>query len=150
MRAISNANLTGATFARRNCNFFCPQSKPRSSIVILPEAGDEEALPPGRQRGRPDTASPLLLDAMRQAMETRGEEFVPDGKAPLRAVQEQYVREIFYRRYIDAEADKAKSDGAQRKAFQRAVHAALNARTVNGQKDAKGNPFLWFVRDEVV
>jgi hypothetical protein len=58
------------------------------------------------------------------------------------------VREIFYRRYVDAEADAHKSAGAQKMAFKRAVETAVARGLVNGQKGDDGRPMLWFTRDE--
>jgi hypothetical protein len=98
--------------------------------------------------GRPDIATPVLIEALRAAIEAKGEHFVPDGKLPLQAAEQQYVREIFYRRYIDAEADAQKSAAAQKSAFKRALENAVAKQVVNGQKDDKGRQLLWFVRDE--
>jgi hypothetical protein len=69
---------------------------------------------------------------------------------PLQAVERQHVREIFYRRYIDAEADAKKTAGARIKAFKRALENGVSRGVVNGQKDDKGRQMLWFVRDEEV
>jgi hypothetical protein len=121
--------------------------KPRSSIVIVPEDPGEIVVPT-RQGGRPDIATPVLIEALRAAIEAKGEHFVPDGKLPLQAAEQQYVREIFYRRYIDAEADAQKSAAAQKSAFKRALENAVAKQVVNGQKDDKGRHLLWFVRDE--
>jgi hypothetical protein len=121
--------------------------KPRSSIVIVPEDPGEIVVPT-RQGGRPDIATPVLIEALRAAIEAKGEHFVPDGKLPLQAAEQQYVREIFYRRYIDAEADAQKSAAAQKSAFKRALENAVAKQVVNGQKDDKGRQLLWFVRDE--
>jgi hypothetical protein len=123
--------------------------KPRASVVIVPEDG-EAIVAPGRYGGRPDTATPLLIEALRAAIDAKGEHFVPDGKLPLQAVEQNYVREIFYRRYIDAEADAKKSAGAQIQAFKRALQNAVARGVANGQKDDKGRQLLWFVRDEGV
>jgi hypothetical protein len=122
--------------------------KPRSSIVIVPEDGEHVVIP-GRH-GRPDMATPLLVEAVRAAIDAKGEYFVPDGKLPLQAVEQQHVREIFYRRYIDAEADAKKSENAQKKGFRRALENAVAKELVNGQKDDKGRQLLWLVRDEGV
>jgi AAA domain/Bifunctional DNA primase/polymerase, N-terminal len=121
--------------------------KPRSSIVIVPEDAGEIVVQ-GRHGGRPDIATPMLVEAVRTAIDTKGEHFVPDGKLPLQAVDIQHVREAFYRRYIDAEADAKKSAGAQKEAFKRALSNAVAKQIVNGQKDDKGRQLLWFVRDE--
>jgi AAA domain len=120
--------------------------KERSSIVIVPEDGNEIVNP--ARRGRPDIATPVLVEALRAAIDAKGERFVPDGKLPLQAAEQHYVREIFYRRYVDAEADGHKSGGAQVKAFKRAVEQAVARGLVNGQKGDDGRPMLWFVRDE--
>ena len=119
----------------------------RSSIVIVPEDAGEIVIPT-RQGGRPDITTPLLVEALRTALDTKGEHFVPDGKLPLQAVEQQHVREIFYRRYVDVETDGKKSAGAQIKAFRRAVENAVARGLVNGQKGDDGRPMLWFVRDE--
>ena len=123
--------------------------KPRSSIVMVPEDG-EQIVTPGRHGGRPDVATPLLVEAVRAAVDAKGEYFVPDGKLPLQAVEQQHVREIFYRRYIDAEPDAKKSANAQMKGFKRALENAVARQLVNGQKDDKGRQLLWLVRDEGV
>ena len=121
--------------------------KPRSSIVIIPEDGSEVVMP-ARQGGRPDITTPLLVEALRTALDTKGEHFVPDGKLPLQAVEQLHVREIFYRRYVNIEPDGKKSGGAQIKAFGRAVENAVARGLVNGQKSDDDRPMLWFVRDE--
>jgi hypothetical protein len=119
----------------------------RSSIVIVPEGADEIVVP-GRHGGRPDLATPVLIEALRTALDTKGEHFVPDDRLPLQAVEEQHVREIFYRRYIDVETDEKKSAEARRKAFKRAVENAVVNGVINGQKGKQGQQMLWFVRDE--
>jgi AAA domain len=121
--------------------------KQRSSIVIVPEDGSEVVMP-ARQGGRPDIATPVLVEALRAAIDAKGERFVPDDKLPLQAAEQRYVREIFYRRYVDAEADGKKSGNAQVKAFGRGVENAVARGLVNGQKGDDGRPMLWFVRDE--
>ena len=99
--------------------------KPRSSIVIVPD-DDENMVVPAKPGGRPDTATPLLIEVLRAALDTKGEYFTPDGKVPLQAVDSLHVREIFYRRYVDAEEDKKKSHGAQIKAFGRGLENAVS------------------------
>ena len=121
--------------------------KPRSSLVIVPD-DDTSVVIPTKKGGRHDTATPLLVEALRAALGTKGEYFTPDGKLPLQAVDEQHVREIFYRRYIDAEEDKKKSHGAQIHAFKRGLENAVGRQIANGQKDDQGRQMLWFVRDE--
>jgi hypothetical protein len=107
--------------------------KPRSSIVIVPEDASEVVVPM-RQGGRPDIATPVFIEAVRAAMDVKGERFVPDGKLPLQAVEQQYVREVFYRRYLDAEADGQKSASAQKSAFKRTLENAVARGVVNGQR----------------
>ena len=121
--------------------------KPRSSIVIVPD-DDGTVVVPTKQGGRRDTATPLFLEVLRAALDTKGEYFMPDGKLPLQAVDQQYVRELFYRRYINAEEDKKKSHGAQTHAYRRALESAVAKGMVNGQKDDQGRQMLWFAREE--
>jgi hypothetical protein len=121
--------------------------KPRSSIVIVPD-DDETVVIPTRRGGRPDTSTPLLVEVLRAAIDAKGEYFTPDGKLPLQAVDQQHVREIFYRRYIDAEEDKKKSHQAQIQGYRRALDNAVAKKIVNGEKDDLGRQLLWFVRDE--
>jgi hypothetical protein len=80
--------------------------------VIGPD-DDGTVVVPAKQGGRRDTATPLFLEVLRAALDTKGEYFTPDGKLPLQAGDQQYVRELFYRRYVNAEEDKKKSHGAQ-------------------------------------
>ena len=120
--------------------------KPRSSIVIVPD--DSTVVAPTKQGGRRDTATPLLVEVLRAALDAKGEYFTPDGKLPLQAVDSQHVRELFYRRYVDVEEDEHKSRGAQKQAYKRGVEGAIAKKIVNGQKDDQGRQFLWFVRDE--
>ena len=122
--------------------------KPRSSIVIIPDDTAEFVGGAGRHGGRPGNALPVLVDALRAAIETKGEYFVPEGKVPLQAADQSVVREIFGRRYIDGEEDEQKSKGACRKAFKRAIEAAVEGGTINGQKADDGRQMLWFARDE--
>jgi len=97
--------------------------KPRSSIVILP---DESAhLVNASKLGRQDNATPTLLSALYAALDEQGVQFQPDGKMPVRAVEEAHVRKAFYRNYIDAEGDKSKSADAQVAAFKRALKKAI-------------------------
>ena len=90
----------------------------------------------------------MLLEALRVALDARGEYFTPDGKLPLQAVDQQHVREIFYRRYVNAEEDRKKSHGAQTHAYRGALDNAVARRIVNGQRDDQGRQLLWFARDE--
>jgi hypothetical protein len=69
-------------------------------------------------------------------------------KLSLQAVDQQHVRELFYRRYVSAEEDKKKSHGAQIHAYKRALQNAVAQKIVNGQKDDQGRQMLWFARDE--
>jgi hypothetical protein len=121
--------------------------KPRSSIVIISD-DDETVVIPSRRGGRPDTSTPLLVEVLRAAIDAKGEYFTPDGKLPLQAVDQQHVRELFYRRYVSAEEDKKKSHGAQIHAYKRALQNAVAQKIVNGQKDDQGRQMLWFARDE--
>src|SRR5262249_15146737 len=122
--------------------------KQRSSIVIVPD-DDETVVMPTKRGARPDTATPLLVEVLRAAIDAKGEYFTPDGGLlPLQAVDQQYVREIFYRRYVDGEEDKKKSHGAQTHAYRRALDNAVSRKIVNGQKDDQGRQLLWFVPDE--
>ena len=121
--------------------------KPRSSIVIVPD-DDSTVVVPTKQGGRRDTATPLLVEVLRAALDGKGEYFTPDGKLPLQAVDSQHVRELFYRRYVDVEEDEHKSRGAQKQAYKRGVEGAITKKIVNGQKDNQGRQLLWFVRDE--
>ena len=122
-------------------------SKPRSSIVIVPD-DDSTVVVPAKPGGRRDTATPLLVEALRAALDAKGEHFTPDRKPPLQAVDSQHVRELFYRRYVDVEEDEHKSRGAQKQAYKRGVEGAITKKIVNGQKDDQGRQLLWFVRDE--
>jgi hypothetical protein len=121
--------------------------KPRSSIVIVPD-DDETIVAPTRQGGRPDTATPLFVEVLRAAIDARGEYFTPDGKLPLRAVDQQHVRELFYRRYVNAEEDRKKSASAQIHAYKRALENAVAKGVADGQRDDQGRQMLWFKRDE--
>jgi hypothetical protein len=121
--------------------------KPRSSIVIVPD-DDSTVVVPAKQGWRRDTATPLLVEVLRAALDTKGECFTPDGKLPLQAADSQQVRELFYRRYVDVEEDEHKSRGAQKQAYKRGVEGAIAKQIVNGQKDDQGRQLLWFVRDE--
>jgi hypothetical protein len=121
--------------------------KPRSSIVIAPD-DDSTVVAPAKQGGRPDTATPLLVEVLRAAIDAKGESFTPDGKLPLQAADQQHVRELFYRRYVNAEEDKRKSHSAQMHAYKRGLENAIARKIVNGQKDDQGRQLLWFVRDE--
>jgi hypothetical protein len=121
--------------------------KPRSSIVMVPD-DDSTVVIPTKQGGRRDTATPLLVEILRAALDARGEYFTPDGKLALQAVDSQHVRELFYRRYVDVEEDEHKSRGAQKQAYKRGVEGAIAKKIVNGQKDDQGRQLLWFVRDE--
>ena len=95
-------------------------------------------------------ATPLLVEAVRAAIDAKGEYFVPDGRLPLQAVEQQHVREIFYRRYIDAEPDAKKSANAQMKGFKRALENAVARQLVSGQKDDKGRQLLEFPDGQTV
>jgi AAA domain/Bifunctional DNA primase/polymerase, N-terminal len=121
--------------------------KPRSSIVIVPD-DDSSVVIPTKQGGRRDIATPLLVEILRAALDTKGEYFTPDGKLPLQVVDSRHVRELFYRRYVDVEEDEHKSRGAQKQAYKRGVEGAIAKKIVNGQKDDQGRQLLWFVRDE--
>ena len=122
--------------------------KPRSSIVIVLD-DDETVVIPTRRGGRPDTSTPLLVEVLRAAIDAKGEYFTPDGKVPLQAVDQQHVRELFYRRYVNAEEGN-KSLNAQKLAYKRALENAIAKKIVNGQRDDQGRQLLWFVRDEAV
>jgi len=121
------------------------EGRPRSSVVVVPDDGPAI---PGSQSGRPDSAYPTLLSALRLALSTHGIQFSPDNKMPVQAVDEAHVRPLFYRNYIDGEDDKKKSADAQRMAFRRALKKAIEAKIVCGQKDDRGNAMLWFASAE--
>jgi hypothetical protein len=84
------------------------------------------------------------------AIVKHGELFHPDGLLPLRAVEEEHVRQAFLRRYIDAEGDKEKSADARRKAFSRAAKKAIADKIICGQKDDRDQAMLWFNRAQEV
>ena len=67
---------------------------------------------------------------------------------PVRAVEEDHVRKAFYRTYIDAENDKAKSADAQVAAFKRALKKLIADKVVVGQKTDDGKVMLWFAHAE--
>jgi hypothetical protein len=120
--------------------------KPRSSIVIVP---DDNALVVGTgHRGRQDSATPTLATAMQTALAEHGGQFQPHGKMPVRAVEEDHIRKAFYRIYIDAENDKAKSADAQVAAFKRALKKLIADKIVVGQKTDDGKVMLWFAHAE--
>jgi hypothetical protein len=121
------------------------EGRPRSSIVVVP---DDSPVDPGNRGGRPDSAYPTFLSAMRLALAEDGITFTPDDKLPLQAVAEQHVRKRFYRTYIDGEDDKKKSDEAQKSAFRRAMRKAIEGKIVTGQKSNQGTPMLWWVGSE--
>jgi len=104
---------------------------------------------PTRRGGRPDTSTPLLVEVLRAAIDAKGEYFTPDGKLPLQAVDQQCARELFYRRYVNAE-EGSKSLNAQKLAYKRALENAIVRKIVNGQRDDHGRQLLWFVRDEAM
>ena len=89
-----------------------------------------------------------LLDAMRTAIATKGEQYSPEGKMPVRAVAEDHVRSAFYEKYIDGEADKTSSADAQKAAFKRTLKKLLGEKFVFGEKDGGGNSMLWFASAE--
>jgi hypothetical protein len=70
------------------------------------------------------------------------------GKPAVRAVTEEHVRQQFYRLFVDGEEDKAKSDGAKRKAFQRAAAKLTNDGIIDSQNDSRGRPMYCFRQDE--
>jgi hypothetical protein len=59
------------------------------------------------------------------AIATKGEQYRPEGKMPVRAVAEDHVRSAFYKKYIDGEADKTSSADAQKAAFKRTLKKLL-------------------------
>ena len=103
-------------------------TKPRSSIVITPD-DDDTIVTPGKKGGPTDTATPLLVEVLRAAIDAKGEYFAPDGKLPLQAADQQHVRELFYRRYVNAEEDAAKSHSAQKNAYKRGLDKASAERS---------------------
>jgi AAA domain len=121
--------------------------KPRASLVVVPD-DTPGPVDPSRRGGRADNATPVLLDAMRKAVATKGEQYHPEGKMPVRAVAEDYVRTAFYKKYIDGEADKTKSASAQRGAFARALKKLLAEKFLFGEKDGDGNSMLWLASAE--
>jgi hypothetical protein len=121
--------------------------KPRSSIVILPD--DAAGGPMPKSAGRPDNTSPTLTEAMRTALAKAGTVFHPEGKMPLRAVDQESVRTAFYHRYIDGEADKEKSESAKRHAFSRGLKKLIADGVLKGQNTDQGGTMLWFANAEV-
>jgi len=121
--------------------------KQRSSIVIVPD--DAAGGPMPRSAGRPDNSTPTLTEAMRSALANTGELFHPDKKMPLRAVDQECVRNAFYHRYIDGEADKEKSEDTKRRAFSRGLKRLIADGVVKGQNTDQGRTLLWFANAEV-
>lgn len=121
--------------------------KPRASLVVVPD-DTPGAVDPTRRGHRSDSATPVFLDAMRAAVATKGEQYHPEDKMPVRAVAEDHVRAHFYKKYIDGEADKIKSEGAQKMAFARSLKKLLAEKFIFGEKDGKGRSRLWFASAE--
>jgi hypothetical protein len=68
---------------------------------------------------------------------------------PLRVADQENVREAFYRRYVDGEADKEKSEDTKRRAFSRGLKRLIADGVVKGQNTDRGRTLLWFANTEV-
>jgi hypothetical protein len=120
--------------------------KARNSIVIVSD--DSATAPTSTRTGRPDNATPAMLDAVRAALGTHGIQFHPDNKMPLQAVEQDEVRKVFYRQYVDAESDKKKSDSARAHAFSRALKKLIADGLVRGQNTDQEKTMLWLASAE--
>jgi hypothetical protein len=121
--------------------------KPRSSIVIIPD--DAPGGPVPKSAGRPDHTSPTLIEAIRTALTKDGVIFHPDNKMPLRAVDQEHARKVFYRSYIDGEANQEKSESSKRQAFTRGLKRLIAEGVLRGQNTDQGKAMLWFSNAEV-
>ena len=119
--------------------------RPRSSIVLTPT--DETVDPTAGKGGRPDEAAVVLQFALRMAIEPSGVMYTPDGKLPLRAVEKEALREMFYRHYVDGEDNKERSAEAQKKAFGRALSKLVKASVIRGC-NLGDKSLIWFVSAE--
>jgi hypothetical protein len=114
--------------------------KPLSSLVVVrtdaPAAGVASKQMP--------TSLKTFYRAMREAMRTNGTTFQPDAFAePVRAVDQEHVREAFYESYAtDGETPEQKQE-ARKKAFRRALDVAQKDTVLARVRDA-GATMLWF------
>jgi hypothetical protein len=116
--------------------------KTLSSLVITQT--DAPAAVGKKRKGRPNVATPILVDALRAALAERGGPFrPPDGRAVEHVVGEREVRARFDAGYPAGEADAAKAADATAEAYRRALHGAV-ADGVVGKGVRGPDVVLWF------
>jgi hypothetical protein len=111
--------------------------KPLTSLVLIPSEAE-----PAERRDWPKGLGQFHA-ALKYALKERGEEFQPEpGVLPVRAVQQQFVRQRFYDTYADAEEDERKRAEKQRKAFGRALGEAQSRGMIRTLSDS-GRLMMW-------
>jgi hypothetical protein len=114
-----------------------------SLVIVQTEAPATAAQK--RKGGRPDVATPLLIDALRAALKDRRSIFrPPNAPAAEYAVDETEVRLRFDPAYPAGEADATKATNATGHAYRRALHKAVVDKVI-GKGVRNGSDVLWFV-----
>jgi AAA domain/Bifunctional DNA primase/polymerase, N-terminal len=87
--------------------------------------------------------------ALKAALTAHGEHFQPEpGVLPVRAVEQNFVREEFYRRYAEAEEDETRRGNKVRQAFHRALGDAQARDIIRMRRTPKGQNMLWLPAKE--
>jgi hypothetical protein len=98
----------------------------------------------GTNSDRLPTSQKTFYRAMREAMRSAGAPFQPDAfAAPVQAVDQELVREIFYEIYATAGETPEQQREARKKAFRRALDIAQQ-NTVRAKVLDTGGTMLWF------
>jgi hypothetical protein len=97
------------------------------------------------RKGRRDATTPILVNALKDALKDHGGIFRPRGElAAVHAVPQSEVWRLFADRYPAGEDTKDKSANATRLAFRRALLAA-HGKTIGKGTNAEGQDMLWFL-----
>jgi AAA domain len=116
------------------------------STLVIDEVGKAEVVAKSVTKEPVATQRRLLMDVVRAAVDEAGEEFRPYANGPLvRAVKDEHIRTRLYAAIAEKagpDEDPEKLEERQRKAFNRALASALNAKSLVA-KDRKGKRFVW-------
>jgi hypothetical protein len=111
-----------------------------TSLVMVPT----DAPAAGTNSDKLPTSQKTFYRAMREALRSAGAPFMPDAFAtPVQAVDQEIVREEFYRAYATDGESPEQQHAARRKAFRRALDTAQQE-IVRARVLDTGVTMLWF------
>ena len=109
-------------------------------LVIVPSGADAAS---HERRGWPRGLA-VFHTALKSALTANGETFQPEaGVLPVKAVEQNFVRDRFYATYAEAEEDSTKRTSKLRQAFNRALADAQHRGIAKVMRSSTGQNMLW-------